>query len=146
MAETLTASDERQEERPLAEERAPEQSPEALQALLKEREEQLAATQAELAALQQRIAQMTARYREALLRAHPEVPAELLHGETPDEVEAALEAARAMVERVRRWWGERTEAPRVPVGAPPRRAPDLSGLTAREKILLGLAQRSAQGS
>ena len=55
----------------------------------------------EIQSLQNRLASATARYREALLAAAPDVPEELVGGESPEEVENSLAGARQMVERVR---------------------------------------------
>ncbi len=78
------------------------------------------------------------RYRELALRDSPELPAELVAGETVEEVEQALERARETVARVRGHMESQAQAGRVPVGAPPRSAPDLSALTPEEKIRQGL--------
>lgn len=81
------------------------------------------------------------RYRDALLAAEPELPSDLVRGETLEEVDAAVEAARRTVARIR----ERMEAERgkgFPVGAPARGAGlATSGLTPVEKITRGLQQR-----
>lgn len=81
------------------------------------------------------------RYRELALERAPELPAELVSGETVEEVEAALQRARETVARVRGHLESQAQAERVPVGAPPRSAPDLSALSAEEKIRVGLQQR-----
>lgn len=80
------------------------------------------------------------RYRAALLAQSPELPTDLVTGETVEEVETAVQRAREIVERVR----ERLTADTghaVPVGSPPRRPPDLDALSPAELIRLGLSQR-----
>lgn len=83
------------------------------------------------------------KYREARLSAMPEIPPEIVP-ESDDilEIERGLETARRLVVRVRESVQEEARTARVPAGAPPRRAPDISSLSAAEKIRLGLEQLS----
>lgn len=93
-----------------------------------------------VAALTERAALATAKYRQAALAATPEVPPELVQGATVEEVDAAMSRAKTLVDEVRK----RAAAPTgrgTPAGAPARSAPDLSALTAQEKIAHGLARR-----
>jgi len=90
------------------------------------------------------------RYRAAVLAAEPELPADLVVGETLEELEASLTAARSAVAEVRARLGteaasEPGEPARergFPVGAPPRGAATTSGMSAAEKIRYGLEQRA----
>lgn len=82
------------------------------------------------------------RYRDLVVRTEPELPAELIVGDSIDAVDASVEAARAMVGRVRSHIEAQAQAGRVPAGAPPRSAPDLSVLTPEQKIRHGLAART----
>ena len=81
------------------------------------------------------------KYRQARLAAAPDVPPELVP-ETTDitEIDHSMEAALRVVtqvqERVQRALA--SEPPRVPAGSPARRTPDLSSLSAAEKIRVGL--------
>ncbi len=77
------------------------------------------------------------RYREVLLAATPELPAGLVQGETLEQIDAAVEQARATVEHVR----AHTAFPAVPAGSPARTGPDPAAMSAAEKIRYGLAQR-----
>lgn len=99
------------------------------------------------------------RYREAVLAAEPDLPAELVGGETLAEVEAALGTARATVARVRDRLARAGEAGAAagtmsgaagaaagfPVGAPGRRAPSTAGLDGAGKIARGLRERAERG-
>ena len=98
----------------------------------------------EIEALQSRLASATARYREALLAAAPDIPEELVGGESPEEVETSLASARQMVERVRGQIESQIAGERVPSGAPVRGGQDFSDMSSREKIAYALTQR-AQG-
>ena len=95
----------------------------------------------EIEALQSRLASATARYREALLAAAPDVPEELVGGESPEEVETSLAGARQMVEKVRGRIEAQIVGERVPSGAPVRGNQEFSGMSSREKIAYALTQR-----
>ena len=99
------------------------------------REEELRAQNEALAEQSRGAAQ---RYRAVALQQSPELPEELVAGESVAEIDAALERARETVLKVRGHLESQAQATRVPVGAPVRSGPDLSGLSAREKIQRGL--------
>jgi DNA repair exonuclease SbcCD ATPase subunit len=80
------------------------------------------------------------RYREAVLAHESDLPAELVGGDTVSEIEASLERARRTVSQVRQHLEDRAQELRVPAGAPARGSPDVSALSAAEKIRLGLQQ------
>ena len=104
--------------------------------------DQLAQRDQEVLSLRSSLQEAAMKYRQALLDAYPAVPQELLSGATVEELEASLERARAAVERIRQKLEEdMARSLSVPAGAPVRRAPDLSALSAREKIVYGLASR-----
>jgi len=94
----------------------------------------------QLAAAAERDRAAVGRYREALLRAEPALPPELLTGETFDDLDAVAAGVRALVQRLSE---SIAREGRAPAGAPPRRAPDTSGMSAEEKIRAGLSQRRA---
>ncbi len=104
------------------------------------REDELAAARRQHEALRGQVQSSAQRYRELALQHSPELPADLVVGDTVEEIEAALQQARETVARVRGHLEQQAQAGRVPVGAPPRGAPDVSGLSAEEKIRMGLQQ------
>ena len=112
-----------------------------LEAALAEVRTTLEERETELQTLRHQPTSATARYREALLAAAPEVPEELVSGATPEEVEASLAQARQMVERIRSHIEAQLAEQRVPTGAPIRSAPDLSNLSPQEKIAYALTQQ-----
>ena len=77
-------------------------------------------------------------YRNALLSASPEVPPELVQGDTAEAVESSLAQAQQVVARIRQQMEAKLAGERVPPGAPLRSAPDASSLSPTEKILYGL--------
>lgn len=111
---------------------------------------QLAALQAEAGALremvttaQEQVRLAAAKYREAVLAASPELPAELVTGDSVEEIEAALARVRQIVTRIREHLEAKAQAAaHVPAGAPPRSVPDFSDLTPQEKIIFGLRRDS----
>ena len=112
-----------------------------LEGELQARQGELAQREAEAAGLRQQLRQAALRYRETRLAAHPEVPADMVGGETIEEIDQQVEAALKLVSQVKDSLQAGSQAARVPIGSPPRRAPDLSALPAAEKIRLGLSDR-----
>lgn len=80
------------------------------------------------------LAQAVAAYREQVIQGNPGVPADIITGETVEEIDEAVKRALALVEKVRQEMEAEAAKTRIPGGAPPRIPIDLSGLSAREKI------------
>ena len=97
--------------------------------------------QTEVGSLKEQLAAAVASYRTRVLAAEPELPEELVKGDTVAEIDASLAAARALVARVKSQLEAQAAAGRVPTGAPPRAAPDLSALSPREKIAYALTRQ-----
>ncbi len=104
------------------------------------REQELTGLREQTEALRKQALSSAERYREVALQQAPELPAELVTGETVEEIDLALQRARETVSRVRGHLESQAQAGRVPVGAPPRSGPDLSALSPEEKIRFGLNQ------
>lgn len=77
------------------------------------------------------------RYRDAVLRAEPSLLADMLDGDTIDEVDAALDFARSVAGRIDAE-ARRIAAGATPAGSPERGAPNLAGLSPEQKIRIGL--------
>jgi hypothetical protein len=95
-----------------------------------------------------------AAYRQSRLDGDPTLPPDLIEGQTVEQVDAAIDRARAVVNYIRDKVltsggagvpGATTTAPppRVSGGAPGRTPPDTSAMTAREKLIFGTARASA---
>ena len=85
-----------------------------------------------------------ARYREAVLAAEPALPPELVGGESLEEVDASVEAARRAVAQIREQLAQESEeeaARGFPAGAPGRLGPGTGAMSASEKIAFGLERR-----
>ena len=103
----------------------------ALRVELEEARTALDGRQHQVAALQAELATSLTRYREALLSSVPDVPAELVAGDTVAALDQAFTRAKGLVEQVQRQVEARMARERVPAGAPPRSAPDLSNVSAQ---------------
>ncbi len=111
------------------------------QAQLAAQAEALATAQAKAEGLRASLQAAAAKYRDARLASHPDVPPELVAGETVEEVDRQMEAALQVVAQLKTRLESLRLAERVPTGAPARRPPDLSALSPTEKIAYGLRTR-----
>ena len=109
-----------------------------LQARIAQLEQDISSRDGELTAIKQSLSGAVAKYRVALLATAPEIPAELVKGESLDEIDASLEQARGIVSKVRQQLEAEAEANKVPAGAPERMPQDLSALSPAEKIAYAL--------
>jgi len=80
------------------------------------------------------LSQAIGAYRELAGQANPGPVAAMIKGDTIGEINTSLKNARELVEKVRHEVVAENARVNVPAGAPPRTLPDLSALTAREKI------------
>ena len=83
-----------------------------------------------------------AKYKESLLAMVPAIPPSLVSGQTFEDVEASVAQAREIVEAVKAQSESGVKGQlgfRPPVGNPGRTPPDTSGMSAMEKIKLGLS-------
>ncbi len=105
--------------------------------------EELAAARLQVDAERAQTRAAVARYREGVLAAEPELPPELVSGETLQEVDGSLDSARRAVAQIReRLTVEEQSGSGFPAGAPARGGPTTAGMTAAEKIVAGLEQRA----
>ena len=93
---------------------------------------------AELAAVKESRTEAIGACRDALRLAHPELPPDLIKGESVQELTDSVSGAQALVGKVRAALEQERSASRVPAGAPVDSGPDLSGLSARETISAGV--------
>lgn len=118
---------------------------EAVSQRVAEREDLVSSQSAELESLRSRIdagsvqSQSDAqRYRSLVLAHEPDLPSELVSGDSIEALEQSILRARQTVAQVRQHIEEQARVQRVPAGAPVRTGPDVSDLTPAEKIRLGL--------
>ena len=101
------------------------------------------------AAITAAVADAAARYQALIVQTNPEIPAELIVGNTIAELEASLARGKSIVQKVKTNLDAQAQAAEslvdsvnpIPAGAPPRQGIDLSSLSPQEKIIEGLKQR-----
>jgi hypothetical protein len=120
----------------------------AVNAVLAEKDLQINAHAGDIASLQALLEQAetrsqadAARYRALVLAHEPDLPADLVQGESIDALEQALAQARQTVAQVRQHIEQQAQALRVPAGAPVRGAVETGGLSPAEKIRLGISNK-----
>jgi DNA repair exonuclease SbcCD ATPase subunit len=84
--------------------------------------------------LNERLSQAAASYKVLVTQSNPDVPEELVTGDSIEAINNSLAAAKELVSKVRKGMEAEISLARVPAGAPERTAPDLSALSPREKI------------
>ena len=94
----------------------------------------LTEAESKLADVNEAMARAVADYKALVVQSNPGVFAELIAGDTIDEVNESLKNAQALIERVKQEMETEAEKTRVPAGAPQRTPQDLSALSPREKI------------
>ena len=94
----------------------------------------IADSEQRLAEINATLAQAIASYKSLVMQTNPEIPAELLTGDTVEVISESLQNARALVDKVRQGIEAEISKTRVPAGAPQRAPLDLSVLSPREKI------------
>ena len=87
-----------------------------------------------LADINDALAEAVASYKALVIKANQGVLAELITGDTVDEVNQSLENAQSLIARVRQEMEAEASRTKVPAGAPQRAPLDLSALSPREKI------------
>ncbi len=83
-------------------------------------------------------------YKRLACEHNPLVPAEVIAGDTVDEVKASIRRANDLVSKVKEAIAGQAKEVQVPAGAPPRQEPDLSALSPREKIAYAVRNRQAK--
>lgn len=95
-----------------------------------------------------RLGEAAVKYREAKLASAPEIPPDLVpSAQSLSEIDEGFEAAQRVVGQLRERIQEERRPARVPVGSPPRRAPDLFGAfgVGEDQAWLAGASRRAGG-
>ena len=119
-----------------------------LEGLVAQREEELSSANARIVGLEQAkadlnntLSQAVTSYKATVIRLNPEVPEELVTGDTVEAIDKSLGNAKTLIGRVREKLEAEVATTRVPAGAPQRTPPDLSALSPREKIQYAIGGR-----
>ena len=94
----------------------------------------MAESEEKLTAISHSLTEAVDGYRILVIQSNPEVPEELITGDTIEAINESLEKAKTLVTRVRQGLETEIASAKVPAGAPIRTPPDLSALSPREKI------------
>jgi hypothetical protein len=116
-----------------------------LEGTLKEAKEANDVSTAKEASLLETQAKTTESYLVLARSANPTVPASLIEGATVEEIDAAIEKGKGLVEAVKQSVSQEAAATAaavaVPAGAPARGGISSEGMSAREKITAGITQK-----
>jgi len=99
---------------------------------------ELEAKVSELSQFSDNLATAVSKYREALIQAHPDVPQDLIQGDSIETLYASVEKGQGIVGQVKANLETDAAAARIPAGAPANTGPDHGALTPREKIAEGV--------
>ncbi len=91
-----------------------------------------------LRTLSSSLSEAVASYRAVVVKANPEVIEELIGGDTIEAINESVKKAKTLVSKVRQGLEAEISLAKVPAGAPERTSPDISALSAREKIQYAL--------
>jgi len=80
------------------------------------------------------LSQAIASYKTQVIQSNPDVPEELVTGDSIEAINDSLASARELVSKVKKGMEAEISLARIPAGAPERTPPDLSSLSPREKI------------
>jgi len=94
----------------------------------------IAESEQKLTEINDTLTQAVASYKSLVMETHPEIPAELITGDTIEAINESLENARALIDKVKQGIEAEASRTKVPAGAPQRTPLDLSVLSPREKI------------
>ncbi len=106
---------------------------------ISELEQAAASLESEIATLKQAVAS----YKTLVIQSNPDVPEELITGDSIEAITGSLASARGLVTKIRKGMEAEVSLARVPIGAPERTAPDLSALSPREKIQYAIGDFSS---
>jgi len=112
-----------------------------LETALSEAKQGSEASTAELAAVKEARDQAVSKYLGMAKAANPQVPGDMITGETIEEIDATVEKGKGLVAAVKETLESKTAAAKVPAGAPTRGAISLEGMSPKDKIAAGIQQK-----
>jgi len=112
-----------------------------LEAALSEAKQGSEASATELAAVKEARDQAVTRYLGMAKASNPQVPQDIITGETIAEIDASVEKGKGLVASVKKTLESETAAAKVPAGAPTRGAISLEGMSPKDKIAAGIQQK-----
>ena len=101
---------------------------------IKKLEEEKATNEEHIEALDEEVKESVRAYKSLIISNCPEIPEELITGESIEEVIKSLACARKLIKKVKENLKRETLRSTTPAGAPTRTRPSFKGLTSKEKI------------
>jgi len=105
---------------------------------LTERTEELVG---KVAGLSEALSRAVSSYKAMVVRANPDIIEELISGDTIESIDESLTRGKELVSKVKQGMETAVSREKVPAGAPERTLPDLSTLSAREKIHYAISSK-----
>jgi len=112
-----------------------------LEAALSEAKQGSEASTVELASVKEARDQAVTKYLGMAKASNPQVPGDMISGETIEEIDASVEKAKGLVSSVKQSLESEASKAKVPAGAPTRGAISLEGMSSRDKIAAGIQQK-----
>jgi len=111
-----------------------------LEAALSEAKQGSEASTVELASVKEARDQAVARYLTMAKASNPQVPDDMISGETIAEIDASVEKGKGLVSAVKKTLGSEAAAAKVPAGAPTR-GETTEGMSNKDMIAAGIQQK-----
>jgi len=112
-----------------------------LEAALSEAKQGSEASATELASVKEARDQAVTKYLGMAKASNPQVPGDMITGETIAEIDSSVEKSKGLVSAVKKTLESETAAAKVPAGAPTRGAISLEGMSPKDKIAAGIQQK-----
>jgi chromosome segregation ATPase len=111
-----------------------------LETALSEAKQGSEASTAELASVKEARDQAVSKYLGMAKASNPQVPGDMISGETIEEIDASVEKGKGLVSAVKKTLESETAAAKVPAGAPTR-GETTEGMSNKDMIAAGLRQK-----
>jgi chromosome segregation ATPase len=111
-----------------------------LETALSEAKQGSEASTAELASVKEARDQAVSKYLGMAKASNPQVPGDMISGETIEEIDASVEKGKGLVTAVKKTLESETAAAKVPAGAPTR-GETTEGMSNKDMIAAGLRQK-----
>jgi len=111
-----------------------------LETALSEAKQGSEASTAELASVKEARDQAVSKYLGMAKASNPQVPEDMISGETIEEIDASVDKGKGLVSAVKKTLESETAAAKVPAGAPTR-GETTEGMSNKEMIAAGLRQK-----
>ena len=111
-----------------------------LEAALSEAKQGSEASTAELASAKEARDQAVTKYLGMAKAINPQVPGDMISGETTEEIDTSVEKGKGLVAAVKKTLESETAAAKVPAGAPTR-GESTEGMSSKELIAAGIQQK-----